>query len=175
MNRILLVLATWIAFVSFADLVRGDSDTYDPIILAAVTVESARSYCADIEINPDSFKHFLSTAGLGHAEVYHVRRSHRLRGLIEDLKGRLRTDLDAECKRIWTTYGPESTSISLLQSRPTMQSWRRPSVNVRVDRLKHALAEWLAVPSMARAEMPRSAIYTRFGRGVGLYDVRLSQ
>ena len=165
MIRVFLILAVWVAFVNIVYRNRDSSDTYDQTILSAVTAESVRSSCADTEIDPEAFKQFLNAASLGHAEVYQLRRSHRLQELIDDLKGRLRSDWNAECKRIRAAYGPESASTPLLRSRGGILSWHKPSLNMRLERLRYAFTEWLTVPSATWAEMPRGAITPLRTRG----------
>lgn len=164
MTRILLLICAWVAFANIVNSKRGDSEAQDDTVYAAVAVESARSYCADTEIDLEAFRRFLDVAGTGHAEVYQHRRSTRLRERIELLKAHLRTDLSAECKRIWVSYGPESGPFALLRPKQGAQIRNSRPHNVRMERIIQPLVVWYDTWTPGRIEMTRDTVYARFGR-----------
>lgn len=164
MARILMLICAWVAFANVAYWNRGVSDAQDETVYVAVAVESARKYCSDTEIDLDSFRRFLDEAGTGHAEVYQHRLSTRLRERLEVLKTHLRTNLGAECKKIWMSYGPESGPFALLRPKQSAQVWSKRPHNLRMERIIRTLAVWYDAWTLGKIELPRDTIYARFGR-----------
>ena len=164
MTRIILLICAWVAFANIVNLKRGDREAQDDTVYAAVAVESARNYCTDTEIDLEAFRRFLDEAGIGHAEVYQHRRSTRLGARIQLLKTHRRTDLTAECKRIWVSYGPESSPFALLRPKQGAQILSSRPHNVRMERIIRTLVVWYDTWTPGKIEMTRDAVYARFGR-----------